>query len=324
MKFHLITALSLFSALLLLSACAQDAPSADRIKAARSVSIPLVNDFGGSPEVRIQWEQYADGLAVTAGETRLTIPADRPGRLRLPLAPAEGIYENHLLLKYLQPDGSEITRRSIELETPDRYRPVALTEYFDPLALLSAVRPFVRYASGRQDGQPGPDFDRAEEALVASEDHSTPSTEKYYSKSLFTFDNGLRLFFEMEYTIAPERIHVDYAVTPESGTDGVSAWGVSYRPRGLKGLRYVGLGAQDARVEPAFGLWTYDGSGAKAARSVLLDLWQGTMRIDGVGFVELDPARPEEVLLLGEAAGGPGQSLEADVPFRGSLDFSLK
>lgn len=323
MKFHLITALSLFSALLLLSACAQDVPSADRIKAARSVSIPIVNDFGNSPEVRIRWEQYADGQAVNSGESLLTIPADRTGKLKLRLAPAEGIYENHLLLTCLREDGSAVSRRSIELETPDRYRPVNLTEYFDPLALLAAVRPIIRYASDRQDGQPGPDFDRAEEVLVASEDHSTPSTEKYYSKSLFSFDDGKRLYFEMEYTIAPERILIDYIITPEPGMEGISAWGVSYRPRGLKGLRYVGLGAQDAG--PAtFGLWTYDGSGAKAARCVLLDLWQGTMRIDGVGFVELDPAHPEEVLLLGEAAGRPGQSLEADVPFRGSLDFSLK
>ncbi|MCR4824325.1 MAG: glycoside hydrolase family 2 [Bacteroidales bacterium] len=331
---------------------AQVYPAVDKIKAARRVRIPIVNefDFTDLSGVRILWEQFADGQSVAGGEMRMKTRPHRTGKLRLRLVPAEGIYENHLLLTFLRADGSEITRRSIELETDRHYQPEALMEYFDPLALIASLRPVIWHTPDRMESllyawsdeelHEQADFGKLTlEAILASEDRSTDTVEKYYTKSLYRIDGDNRLIYEMEYTFSPDCIHVDYTITPETGLEWVPVWGLAFRPRGLKGLRYVGLGPQDAwpnkRSAPTFGLWTYPGSGVKAARSVLLDLWQGTLRIDGMHYLEVDPARPDEILLLGEVVSRPEKGRKAaapfpllrtkdDSPFQGNITITLK
>ena len=330
---------------------AQVHPTVERVKAARRVRIPIVNefDFSDLSGVRILWEQFADGQAVVSGESRLKTKPHRTGRLRLRLAPAEGIYENHILLTFLREDGSEITRRSVELKTRDRYEPGDINGLYDPLAVLSDIRPVIWHTPDRMEGllyswgkqEPFDDrsFDDMHVEILASEDRSTPSQEKYYSKARYTIDADNRFDYEMEYTITPTQIHVDYTITLDVQIGWLPCYGVAYRPRGMKGLRYVGLGPQDAwpnkRSAPTFGLWTYDGGGVKAARTVLIDLWQGTMRVDGVQYVEIDPAHPDEVLLLGEVLSRPEKGRKAvdpfpqlrtseDAPFTGSFTITIK
>ena len=282
------TILSLFvAALLLFGGCA----------ARQGTFIPLSDpvEFEGLSDVRVVWEQYADGMPVAGGESSLHAPA---GPLRLHLAPLEGIYENHVLLTFLRPDGSEIARRCEELAAADKYVPSDINDLNDPLTVISDIHPVLSQ-----------DFNPAEEQILASEDHSAGGEEKYYSKTRYRSGTAGSFLYEMEYTIAPTAIHVDYTITPEedAGQGWGPLYGIAYKPRGLRGLRYVGL-------NPAFGLWTYDG-GIKEARSVLIDLWQGTMRIDGGQFVEVDPARPEEVLILREAAAAP---------FSGSFTITIR
>lgn len=274
------------AALLLLGGCA-----------ARQGTVVPVSDpsaLSGLSDVRVVWEQYADGQSVASGESCLRSPA---GPLRLLLVPAEGIYENHVQLTFLRPDGSEITRSCEEIGADVKYTPSDIYELYDPLAVLSDFHPVLA-----QDPDP------AEERILASEDRSQGGAETYYSKTRYRTGAGAAFLYEMEYTFSPTAIHVDYTITPEeSGGQWGPLYGVAYRPRGLKGLRYVGH-------NPDFGLWTYDG-GRKTARSVLLDLWQGTMRIDGGQYLEVNPADPDVVRIL----------MEADAtPFSGSFTVTLR
>ena len=176
-------------------------------------------------------------------------------------------------------------------------RPVSMTDYIDPLVLVSSLKPVLC------DGDVRISYATAE--ILRTEDHSTHRREIYYQKSLCTAGPDRRVVFEMEYTIAPDRVRVDYTITPEGNPGQVSAWGLAWQPRGLKGLRYVGRGRQH-------GARTYAG-GLQAARRALLDLWEGTLHVDGVHLIEADPASPEEVLFLERGSA----------PFRGSLTFSL-
>lgn len=176
-------------------------------------------------------------------------------------------------------------------------RPVRITDYIDPLVLVSGLQPVFCDEAGRNDYAIG--------EILLTEDRSTDSRETYYQQCLCTAGPGRRLVLEMEYTIAPERIRIDYTLTPEGDPGQPSEWGLAYKPRGLKGLRYIGRGRQH-------GARTYAG-GLQAARRALLDLWQGTLHVDGVHFIEADPASPEEVLFLERGSA----------PFRGSLTFTL-
>lgn len=176
-------------------------------------------------------------------------------------------------------------------------RPVRITDYIDPLVLVSGLQPVLCDEAGRNDYAIG--------EILLTEDHSTDSRETYYQQCLCTAGPDRRLVLEMEYTIAPERIRIDYTLTPEGDPGQPSEWGLAYKPRGLKGLRYIGRGRQH-------GARTYAG-GLQAARRALLDLWQGTLHVDGVHFIEADPASPEEVLFLERGSA----------PFRGSLTFTL-
>lgn len=330
---------------------AQVYPAIEQVKAARRVRIPLVNefDFSDLSGVRIQWEQFADGESLDSGEARLSVPAHRTGQLKLRISPAEGIYENHLLLTFLREDGSEITRRSVELQTPDRYVPGDINGLYDPLAVLSDLHPVIwhtpdrmeglLYAWGHNESYDRVDFSQAAGETLASEFLGTDGeVEKYYSKVRYRINEDNAFDYEMTFSITPTAIHVDYTITPDVQIGWLPCYGLAYRPRGLKGLRYVGLGPQDAwpnkRSAPTFGLWDYEG-GVKAARTVLLDLWQGTMRIDGVQYVEVDPAHPEEVLLLGEVLSRPEKGRKAvdpfpqlrtteDAPFTGSITITIR
>jgi hypothetical protein len=280
-------------------------PAVERVKAARRVRIPIINnsDSGEPSAVNILWEQFADGQGVASGEARLDIPTKRTGLLRLQLSPSGGVYENHLLLTFLRLDGTVITRRSVELETPSRYTPADIG--FDPMTLILSIRPAVLHPSGQ------PDPRRAAEEVITTEDRRAGGEEKYYTKTRYRFDDGSSLVFEMEYALSPTRLHVEYAITPETQPAGQTRFGVSVRPHGLRGVRYVGPGPQGA--DPTFGLWPYEG-GLQAVRCVLLELWEGTLRVDGPEYLESGSA-PDEVLLLGGASAAP---------FTGSLDFTIK
>lgn len=176
-------------------------------------------------------------------------------------------------------------------------RPVRITDYIDPLVLVSGLQPVLCDEAGRNDYAIG--------EILLTEDRSTDSRETYFQQCLCTAGPGRRLVLEMEYTIAPERIRIDYTLTPEGDPGQPSEWGLAYKPRGLKGLRYVGRGRwRNAR--------TYEG-GLRAVRRALLDLWQGTLQVEGARYLEADPANPDEVLFLER---GPA-------PFRSSLTFTL-
>ncbi|MBQ9451249.1 MAG: hypothetical protein IJU34_08080 [Bacteroidales bacterium] len=185
-----------------------------------------------------------------------------------------------------------------------------LTEFFDPLVLVSSLRPVLCYDTDRN----GSGY--VTEEILATEDRSTSRTEKYYAKSVCSAGPDKRFIFEMEYTIAPEYIHVDYTLTPEARPGRVTAWGLAFQPRGLKGVRYAGR--LPFRVHP------YKGSGRQAARRVLLDLWQGTMHIDGVRCLEVDPARPDEILLYGNEPGQSGKEKKSPSNYKGSITITLQ
>ena len=189
-------------------------------------------------------------------------------------------------------------------------RPECLTDYFDPLVLVSSLRPVLCYDTDRN----GSGY--VTEEILATEDRSTSRTEKYYAKSVCSAGPDKRFIFEMEYTIAPECIHVDYTLTPEARPGRVTAWGLAFQPRGLKGVRYAGR--LPFRVHP------YKGSGRLAARRVLLDLWQGTMHIDGVRCLEVDPARPDEILLYGNEPGQSGKEKKSPSNYKGSIAITLQ
>ena len=326
---------------------AQVYPSVDRVRAARRVRIPIVNefDFSDLSSVRILWEQFADGVSVAAGEARLKTPAHRTGKLKLRPAAADGIYENHLLLTFLREDGSEITRRSVELLTPRR-RPASELS-FDPLAFLGSLHPVVWHPLDRTEGLmyskeerkrvDATDFGSATEEILATEDRSAGGVEKYYQCSRWTIDAHNSFLYEMEYTLSPTQIHIDYTITPELELSWIPCYGVAFRPRGIKGLRYVGLGPQDAwpnkQAAPTFGLWTY-GGGVKAVRDVLIDLWEGTMCIEGGHYLEQDPSRPDEVMIYGDVVSRPEKGRKAvapfpllrteeDAPFHGSFTITI-
>ena len=327
---------------------AQVYPAVDKVKAVRRIRIPIVNefDFSDLSGVRILWEQFADGVSVASGETRLKTPAHRNSSLRLHPAPAKGIYENHLLLTFLREDGSEITRRSVELQTPVRRKASELS--FDPLTFLNSLRPVVWHSLDRTEGLmysreeraviDTTDFSRAVEEILVTEDRSTGGTEKYYLRSRWTIDANNSFLYEMECTLTPTQVHIDYTITPELQLSWIPCYGIAFQPRGMKGLRYVGLGPQDAwpnkKTAPTFGLWTYE-SGVKAVREVLVDLWEGTMCIEGANYLELDPSRPDEVMVFGNVVSRPEKGRKAvapfpllrtaeDAPFRGSLTFTIQ
>ena len=176
-----------------------------------------------------------------------------------------------------------------------------INDLYDPLAVLSDMHPVVSSA-------------RETEEILATEDRSSHRVEKYYSKSRFRLDGGGSFLYELEYVIAPTQIRADYTITPESGMDAIPYYGIAYRPRGLRSLRYVGSGDPGALI--------YE-DGTVPARSVLLDLWQGTMYIDGGHYLAVDPARPEEVMILGGVASGDGKVLRKG-PFRGHFTITLR
>ena len=327
---------------------AQVYPAVKRIKAARRVRIPIVNefDFSDLSGVNILWEQFADGVSLASGEARLHTPAHRTGQLKLRIAPVEGIYENHLLLTFLRKDGSEISRRSIELQTRDRYTAAPLS--IDPLSFVKSLRPVVwhkldltetgMFTRDERTTIETMDFDGATQEILASENRSADGNEKYYMKACWTIDADNRFFFETECTFSPTQIHVNYTITPELKLSWIPCYGVELHPQGLKGVRYVGLGPQDAwpnkQAAPTFGLWTYNG-GVKAVSSILLDIPEGTMRIITDGYLEMDPDRPDSVLCMEEVVSRPDKVRKAvapfpllrneeDAPFTGSFTVTIR
>ena len=248
--------------------------------------------------------------------------------------------------KYLAMHGAA-SRRGAELTGVDRYQPAPYT--LDPLYFVANLRPVVWHTLDSTEEMM---YSSAEKALIRSTDFSQATSEvlqssvisdregdeTYSTRLRYRIDEHNSFLFDLQFNIRPDRIRIDYSITPEfESLSWVPVYGVAWAPRGLKGLRYVGLGPQDAYpnkcAAPTFGLWPYD-SGVKQVRSILCDLWEGTSRIDTDGYLEVDPARPEEVMILGGVVSRPEKGRKAvapfpllrtaeDAPFRGSFTLTV-
>ena len=174
---------------------------------------------------------------------------------------------------------------------------------FDPLVLLQSLQPVLEPVHAALPVR--------QEAL-ASEDLSTRRQDRYRTQVRYFLPEGRTLVLEMDFAISPTLITLDYTVTPEQDTDDPPAcYGLAFRPRGLKGIRYE---KRAGAPEP----YT---SGAPATKSILLDLWEGTMRIAGDAFLTQDPAFPDEVFILG---GIRQEGAPPTPPYRGRLRFTME
>lgn len=309
---------------------AQVYPLTDKVKAAGRVRIPIRNDFDFTNlnEVSIKWEQYADSTLLTGGDARISAPAHSAKRLKLKLAPATGIYANYLILKFLREDGSEITRRSIELTTNGRYVAEDYTRYIDPLTIMSSLRPVIwhklddteksMYSKDERRLLSSLNLGKYEMQNISGDDRTEGGVDIYDSKIKFVIDSLNSFIGDFEFRVTDREIAVKYSLEPHVQLSWIPVYGMAFNIEGLKDLKWVGPGPQNAypnkRSAPIFGLWDYT-SGIKATDTILCNIWEGILRIDSQGYMEVDADNPNTILILEEVVSRPEKGRKAVEPF---------
>lgn len=321
------------------SVYAQVFPAINKVKAGSKVRIPICNeyDFTSLDNTGIIWEQYADSACIAKGEAAVSAKPHSTKDLVLSISRPSGIYANYIILKFNRPDGSEITRSSIELETRPGLQQTGTADKFDSESLISRLRPVIwhrlddtessMYTSQERKLADSINFDSYRTEQISKSERIEDGERIISVRNRYTIDDHDSFTGDFEFRIGSGKIAVRYSLAPDVRLSWIPVYGMAYRADGIHDIEYVGLGPEDAypnkNSAPIFGLWKYSG-GIKSARSILVRLDDGTVRIDcradsaaesSGGYIEVNPDRPSEILIIKEVVSRPEKGRKAVAPF---------
>ncbi len=334
---------------------AQAFPAVSQVKVLpkqTAISIPIRNDFDFTDlkTVSIDWTLMADDRKLAGGTVSVSAQPHTSRPLSVPVTAIGASQPGTtytVALTFKRPDGSEITRRSVELLTPPHPVPHAVPVPVDVAegAQVTVTAGAVRYVFDPATGQLA-SASAGEETLtglhptiwrplnanetVLKNVKTPPDLNVYTARAtawkVVRTGGGVDIRASVAYTVDDKdgftadydyavdttgALHVHYSLRPQVQIQWLPFVGMAFDAPWGKTVRWLGLGPLDAfpdeKAATPLGVWSRPGSEAFTGTKAMRWLDIDGARIENNGWFYADAAHPGRFSLLSAVAGRPSK-----------------